>query len=68
MDAKALSQLSTVELQHRLDETRRELFNLRQQWFTGSLEDVNRIRSVRKDVARIMTLLRERELGLNQTR
>ena len=46
----------------RLHETRRELFNLRQQWYAGSLEDHNRLRVVRKDIARIMTILREREL------
>ncbi|MBN1877314.1 MAG: 50S ribosomal protein L29 [Anaerolineae bacterium] len=62
MYAKELRELSTDELRHRLPETRRELFNLRQQWFAGSLQDENRIRAVRKDVARILTLLREREL------
>jgi large subunit ribosomal protein L29 len=56
--------LTSDELQLRLQETRRELFNLRQQWFSGSLQDHNRMRAVRKDVARILTVLRERELGL----
>jgi large subunit ribosomal protein L29 len=56
--------LTSDELQLRLQETRRELFNLRQQWFSGSLQDHNRMRAVRKDIARILTVLRERELGL----
>jgi large subunit ribosomal protein L29 len=38
------------------------LFNLRQQWYAGSLEDHNRLRAVRRDIARILTILREREL------
>ncbi|HQE91751.1 MAG TPA: 50S ribosomal protein L29 [Anaerolineae bacterium] len=62
MLAKELRELTEEELQLRLHETRRELFNLRQQWYAGSLEDHNRLRAVRKDIARIMTILREREL------
>ena len=58
--------LTSDELQLRLQETRRELFNLRQQWFSGSLQDHNRMRVVRKDIARILTVLRERELGLER--
>ena len=58
--------LTSDELQLRLQETRRELFNLRQQWFSGSLQDHNRMRAVRKDIARILTVLRERELGLER--
>jgi large subunit ribosomal protein L29 len=38
------------------------LFNLRQQWYMGGLEDHNRMRAVRKDIARILTVLREREM------
>ncbi len=62
MPAKELRELTEDELRLRLHETRRELFNLRQQWYAGSLEDHNRLRTVRKDIARIMTILREREL------
>jgi large subunit ribosomal protein L29 len=62
MPAKELRELTEDELRLRLHETRRELFNLRQQWSAGSLEDHNRLRAVRKDIARIMTILREREL------
>jgi len=68
MQAQELRELTADELRIRLQETRRELFNLRQQWYGGSLEDHNRMRAVRKDIARIMTILRERELvaGLAQ--
>ncbi|HEY88598.1 MAG TPA: 50S ribosomal protein L29 [Thermoflexia bacterium] len=63
MQASELRELTNEELQLRLQETRRELFNLRQQWYDGSLMDVNVIRGVRKDIARILTILRERELA-----
>ncbi|MGC9394578.1 MAG: 50S ribosomal protein L29 [Anaerolineae bacterium] len=62
MQAHELRELTEEELRLRLQETRRELFNLRQQWYAGSLEDHNRMRAVRKDIARILTILREREL------
>ncbi len=62
MDVAKLRELSDKELQVRLQETRRELFNLRQQWYVGKLEDVNRLRAVRKDIARILTIMRERQL------
>jgi ribosomal protein L29 len=41
---------------------RQELFNLRQQWYAGSLEDPNVMRKARKDIARILTLVHERDL------
>lgn len=68
MQAHELRELTEEELRLRLQETRRELFNLRQQWYAGSLEDHNRLRTVRRDIARIITILRERELvaGLAQ--
>ena len=62
MDATEYRDMTSENLRTRLQETRRELFNLRQQWFAGSLQDHNRLRAVRKDIARILTVLREREL------
>ena len=62
--AKELRDMTADELAVRLQETRRELFNLRQQWYAGSLADHNRMRAVRKDIARILTILRENELGI----
>ncbi len=64
MQAHELREMTEEELRQRLQETRRELFNLRQQWYAGSLEDHNRLREVRRDIARVNTILRERELGV----
>jgi large subunit ribosomal protein L29 len=55
--------LGEPELQRRLDENCRELFNLRFQTATRQLVKISEIRRVRKDIARIRTMLRERELG-----
>jgi large subunit ribosomal protein L29 len=63
MRASEFRKMTDDDLQTRLQETRRELFNLRQQWFTGSLQDQNRLKVVRKDIARILTILREREIA-----
>ena len=58
----ALRALGDTELVDRLTEARTELFNLRFQNATGSLENSARLRDLRKEVARIHTLLREREI------
>ncbi len=52
------------ELDSRLAEAKLELFNLRFQAATGQLESHGRLRAVRKEIARIYTVLRERELGI----
>jgi large subunit ribosomal protein L29 len=52
------------ELQHKLTEAKEELFNLRFQGATGQLESHGRLRAVRKEIARIYTVMRERELGI----
>jgi large subunit ribosomal protein L29 len=52
----------TEELETRLNEQRQELFNLRFQLVTGQLDNTARIGDVRKQVARIETILREREI------
>ena len=54
--------MDTEELESRLDETRRELLNLRFQLVTGQLDNNSRIGQMRRQVARIETLLREREI------
>ena len=61
--AKELRQLNDIELEHRLGEAKEELFNLRFQNATGQLDNVARIPQVRREVARIETLLREREIA-----
>jgi large subunit ribosomal protein L29 len=58
----ALRALGDTELVDRLGEARAELFNLRFQNATGRLENSARLRDLRKEVARINTLLREREI------
>jgi large subunit ribosomal protein L29 len=58
----ALRALGDTELVERLGEARAELFNLRFQNATGRLENSARLRDLRKEVARINTLLREREI------
>jgi large subunit ribosomal protein L29 len=58
----ALRALGDTELVERLGEARSELFNLRFQNATGRLENSARLRDLRKEVARINTLLREREI------
>jgi large subunit ribosomal protein L29 len=62
--AVELRGLSDEELLTKLREAKEELFNLRFQAATGQLENHGRLRAVRKDIARIYTLLRERELGI----
>ena len=57
--------LNAEELTERLSEAKEELFNLRFQSATGQLTNNRRLRTVRKDIARIYTVMRERELGLS---
>ena len=61
--AKELRDLNDTELEHRLGETKEELFNLRFQNATGQLDNVARLPQVRREIARIETLLREREIA-----
>ena len=60
-----LRELHDDELETRLREAKEELFNLRFQMATGQLDNNRRLRAVRHDIARIYTILRERELGLS---
>jgi large subunit ribosomal protein L29 len=62
--ASELRSLSPEDLAQKLAEAKEELFNLRFQAATGQLENHGRLRSVRHDIARIYTVLRERELGI----
>ncbi len=56
--------LGNEELVAKLKESKEELFNLRFQSATGQLENHGRLRAVKKDIARIYTIMRERELGI----
>ncbi len=62
MKARELRNLSDEELKAKLRESKEELFNLRFQSATGQLDNTSRIREVKRDIARIFTILREREL------
>ena len=57
-----LRDLSDVELTNKLNDAHRELFNLRFQHFTRQLANYKRLEQVRHDIARIKTIVREREL------
>jgi len=54
--------MATIELQEQLEKDRQELFNLRFQSATQQMENTRRIRQVRKNIARILTILSERGL------
>jgi large subunit ribosomal protein L29 len=63
--ASELRELTGKELVARAREAKAELFNLRFQMATGQLDNNRRLRTVRNDIARIYTVMRERELGLS---
>lgn len=60
--AKELKELTSDELQNKLTSLKEELFNLRFQVATGQLDNPMRIRDVRKNIARILTVMRENQL------
>lgn len=62
MKTDEMRDLTHAELDQRLAELKGELFNLRFQLATGQLENPLRIRGVRKDIARVKTIIRENEL------
>ena len=64
VNAGELRELTDDELTDKLREAKEELFNLRFQMATGQLDNNRRLRTVRQEIARIYTVLRERELGL----
>ena len=63
--ASEMRELNDEELVLRLREAKEELFNLRFQMATGQMDNNRRLRTVRHDIARIYTVMRERELGLS---
>lgn len=64
MKANELRDLTSEELQKRLADCKAELFNLRFQLATGQLDNPMRVRDVRKNIARVKTVIRERDLGI----
>jgi len=66
MRAEELRDFTVVELEQKLREFKEELFNLRFQHATAQLNNPMQIREVRHDIARVKTILRERELGIKR--
>jgi large subunit ribosomal protein L29 len=64
ISAGELRELTDDELAERVRESKEELFNLRFQMATGQLDNNRRLRTVRHEIARVYTVLRERDLGL----
>jgi large subunit ribosomal protein L29 len=62
MKTNEIRKLSTEEINKKITESKEELFNLRMKQATGTLENPARIRELRKTVARLKTILREREI------
>ena len=62
MKVKEIRELSTKDINEKIVSAKEELFNLRFQQSTGSLEKPSRIRELRHEVARLKTVLREREI------
>ncbi|MGQ9779012.1 MAG: 50S ribosomal protein L29 [Bacillota bacterium] len=66
MKPKEIRDLTDEELEKKLHDLKAELFNLRFQLATGQLDNPMRVRDVRRSIARIKTIQRERELHLNR--
>ena len=64
LNMEKLVELDDASLQSELKKAKEELFNLRFQSATGQLESNGRLKAVKRDIARIYTVLRERELGI----
>ena len=63
MELKKMREMTEVELNGELDKMKKELLNLRFQHVTGQLENPVKMRELKKDIARVKTILRERELA-----
>lgn len=66
MKAKQFHEMSSVELKEKLKDLKQELFNLRFQHATGQLTNPITLNTCKKDIARVMTILRERELSIEK--
>ena len=66
MKTKEIRNISDQDLQKQLEQSKSELFNLRFQLATGQLENPMMIGLVKKDIARIKTIIRERELNIGK--
>ena len=65
MKAKVFFEMTQEELNIKLDSLKQELFNLRFKHATGQLENANQLNSIKKDIAKVKTILRQRELNIS---
>jgi len=63
MQVQEIRNMGTADIQKKLEDAREEFFNLRFQRASGQLEDYNQIRRVKRNIARMHTILREREIA-----
>ena len=63
MELKKMRELTEVELNTELDKMKKELFNMRFQHVTGQLENPVKMRELKRDIARVKTIIREKELA-----
>ncbi len=68
MKAQGMQDMSLDQLDDQLDKLRKERFNLRFQAASGQLENTSRVRAVRRDIARILTVARAKRAGGSATR
>jgi large subunit ribosomal protein L29 len=61
MKASQIRELTSEELQQKFDESSQELFNLRMQKSTGQMENPSRLRLLRREIARVRTIMHEKE-------
>lgn len=66
MRAKELRDMTVEELEKKMNDTKDELFRLRFQLATGQLDNAMRIKEVRRNIARVKTVIREREIGIKR--
>ncbi len=66
MELKKMREMTEVELNAELDNMKKELFNLRFQHVTGQLENPVKLRETKRDIARVKTVIREKELAKAQ--
>ena len=63
MELNKMRQMTEIELAAELDKMKKELFNLRFQHVTGQLENPVKMRELKRDIARVKTIIREKELA-----
>ena len=67
MKANEIRKMSSEDLNNKVNELKNELFNLRFRLATGQLDNPSSIKNVKRDIARVKTIIRERELAVSYT-